>query len=68
MREQLNRDAVFAKMREKGLTTKDVAELTGLSYRTVQKMKGNSEHCDPVTSAVCKVAEVLNCPVGDLFN
>ena len=53
------------KRKEKGLTQKRLAELSGIPMRTIQNWENHMS--EPLARPLKRVAEVLGCKVDDLI-
>ena len=51
--------------KEKGFTTRELAEICGISVRSIERIeRGN---VSPLLETMCKLAVALDVPVTDLF-
>ena len=57
----------LAKLRhERKLTTKELARLSGVSFRTIEQIE--AKRANPAISTLCKLADALDVPLTDLFS
>lgn len=51
---------------EKGIKQKDLAELVGISYQYLSKLE-STVATNPSNKIMVRIAEVLECPIQDIF-